>query len=976
MILRELVGKIAVDTMKARMQIQGFDDRLDTSKKGMDGYQRVGRRVTGRIGRGFSLLKKNTARAAVATVAGFKSMKTAASQFAKTLEKNYQEASDSGAGFVATLGKQRGKVIALAGAMGAIIFPGKAAAEFEKKMAEVNTILEASPEKLNKIEKELLKQSAIYGKLPTEQAEGFYQILSAGVTDVDAALKVLAESTKLGIAGVASTGAAAEATTRIMNAFGGGVEGVTNITDDLFTVVKKGVTTLPQFANEIGRAASAAKQAGLTQEEFLTLFAETTRDLSSSESVTAVASFANTFIKATDSMKDKAREFGIELTPTALRTEGLVSVLEKVAVAVEKDEAAIGQIFPNIKALSAVLSAVRGGGEGFNSTLQAMGDNAGAAQKAFDKMASTTTSKFAEFGQTFSSEILIPLGKPLLGVANGLLDVGKSVIGLLGSFIDATGPLGANILGFTAGILGLNTGFALGKAVLGPFFKTLKDFKEAFGAPLRFVKGLKKSIVDSIPTIKKWGGKIIDLAKGQLPNLSSKLWTATTRVWAYTTSMITGAVRSTGRFLASIGRMALALGSSLVPMLGRATAAAWAFIAPLLANPITWIVAGIVALGAALVALVLNWDKVVDFAKKAWRTIARAWSGAGDFFSDIAGNIGRFFGGLWDGMLNGAKSVLDNIVGFFQNAFEGIKTWIGENFNLPKILGDMVSGGVNFLLNPIGAMLQGVDNLLPHSPAKEGPLSKLDEVGPGFVDTISKGIVGREGVLLGSVRKSLAKALTALEESPELRIQAKAEIQGMEDSLLLRQVTDQAPDKNKSPKQVTETSDRKLFIKEDRGESVNSERLKDAIAKLGSLGLKLSKIKLNLDPAILKNIKVVESGTPAVTPMPFKTPSRVMESFDNRQEFHSESSKDVEINFHIHNKFEGEVTPEVARSSAQNLLAEIKKIKDQIAEELADPMIPFVRGEMLLMNQRLRNHPATEHEQPGFGQPLNKRATT
>ena len=29
---------------------------------------------------------------------------------------------------------------------------------------------------------------------------------------------------------------------------------------------------------------------------------------------------------------------------------------------------------------------------------------------------------------------------------------------------------------------------------------------------------------------------------------------------------------------------------------------------------------------------------------------------------------------------------------------------------------------------------------MPHSPAKEGPLSRLDKVGPGFVETIAEGI--------------------------------------------------------------------------------------------------------------------------------------------------------------------------------------------------------------------------------------------
>lgn len=52
-----------------------------------------------------------------------------------------------------------------------------------------------------------------------------------------------------------------------------------------------------------------------------------------------------------------------------------------------------------------------------------------------------------------------------------------------------------------------------------------------------------------------------------------------------------------------------------------AISATWAFTAALLANPMTWVVIGIVALIAAIVLLVKNWDAVSAAIKKTWEVV-------------------------------------------------------------------------------------------------------------------------------------------------------------------------------------------------------------------------------------------------------------------------------------------------------------------------------------------------------------------
>jgi ATP:corrinoid adenosyltransferase len=73
----------------------------------------------------------------------------------------------------------------------------------------------------------------------------------------------------------------------------------------------------------------------------------------------------------------------------------------------------------------------------------------------------------------------------------------------------------------------------------------------------------------------------------------------------------------------SLASMATAIGrfsfSSLIAGLGAATKSAWAFTTAILANPITWIAVGVLALSAAIYALYKNWKSLRELtASETW----------------------------------------------------------------------------------------------------------------------------------------------------------------------------------------------------------------------------------------------------------------------------------------------------------------------------------------------------------------------
>jgi phage-related protein len=100
-----------------------------------------------------------------------------------------------------------------------------------------------------------------------------------------------------------------------------------------------------------------------------------------------------------------------------------------------------------------------------------------------------------------------------------------------------------------------------------------------------------------------------------------------------------------GVSLAKAG-LAKVTGVGLLPAIKGATAGTWAFTAALLANPMTWVVVGIMALVAAIILLWKNWDEVSVWLMESWAKVKEGavgiFEGLVEFFSGLPERIGEF----------------------------------------------------------------------------------------------------------------------------------------------------------------------------------------------------------------------------------------------------------------------------------------------------------------------------------------------
>lgn len=218
------------------------------------------------------------------------------------------------------------------------------------------------------------------------------------------------------------------------------------------------------------------------------------------------------------------------------------------------------------------------------------------------------------------------------GLDNAMREAETAFLGLRNATMTALFPALTTLAGVVAGFLAKNrNGLQQWAAATGAAITAWVD-GGGFERLVTSVKAVAKVVGDGVD---KLGGlenvaKLAALALGA-PLISSTL----------------GLVMSLGSLGAAVAPVAVKLGTVLVGALGRAAlgmlafnfgpliaglggamAATWAFTAALLANPITWVVAGIAALAGAAYLIYDNWEPISKFFKDLWGGITNAFMSA------------------------------------------------------------------------------------------------------------------------------------------------------------------------------------------------------------------------------------------------------------------------------------------------------------------------------------------------------------
>lgn len=251
-------------------------------------------------------------------------------------------------------------------------------------------------------------------------------------------------------------------------------------------------------------------------------------------------------------------------------------------------------------------------------------------------------------------------------------------------------------------------------------FRALKSQME--GIMIQIGEQLAPILRDTIiPLLSSFGEKISNLIKW-----FAGLDEGTKR----TIITILGIVAAVGPVLVFLGKVAGAIGT----MIGIFTKlkTAWAavttvsnlFNASLLANPITWVIVGIMALIAAIVLLWKNWDTVSQWLSNSWewikKTAMNIFQGIADFFTGIWEGIKNVVTEVWGAITEFFINTWENIKQIFNKALEAIKNVINNVWNSVKNVTStvwngivsVITGIVNGIKNAIGTAFNWIKNTI------------------------------------------------------------------------------------------------------------------------------------------------------------------------------------------------------------------------------------------------------------------------
>lgn len=273
----------------------------------------------------------------------------------------------------------------------------KSLVELEYEMAAVNTIARASETVLTSMTSQVLSMSSTWGVAKKELTKALYEINSATITGADA-MVVLEASVKAARAGFTDVSKTADIMSKIIKAYGYTAYDSAYISDVLFTTVERGINTMEQLSQYMGRVLTGAANAGVSFEEVAASIATmTTRGLQTNIATTALNSMILKLAGNSKKLNEVFKKYGYETSAIALRTLGLQKTIK-----ILKDEtqghtdalAKLGFNYRDIRAATVLASDALSEYEKTMNIFKESANGASATERALQTVMETTQVKW------------------------------------------------------------------------------------------------------------------------------------------------------------------------------------------------------------------------------------------------------------------------------------------------------------------------------------------------------------------------------------------------------------------------------------------------------------------------------------------------------------------------------------------------------------------------------------------------------
>ncbi len=224
----------------------------------------------------------------------------------------------------------------------------------------------------------------------TELMKGYYQVISAGVTEPVAALGMLTTTAKAAKAAHVEQSEVIKGLTKVMAGYGGEIATAAEAADLLFTIEKVGQTSVAELIPLIGSLSKASKDLNISQDELGGSFAQITQLAGNSEeAATQYQAVLTGLIKPSVGMKKAFKDMGFESAQAAIKQLGLHETLKKLKESTGGSSEKMAELFGNVRALKGIAALSVNDFDNMGDKIKQMGDKTDAMNDAFERWKGT-----------------------------------------------------------------------------------------------------------------------------------------------------------------------------------------------------------------------------------------------------------------------------------------------------------------------------------------------------------------------------------------------------------------------------------------------------------------------------------------------------------------------------------------------------------------------------------------------------------
>jgi len=277
-------------------------------------------------------------------------------------------------------------------------------AVFESALTDMGKV---TKESFESIKQKVMALPSALGSA-TELVRGYYQVISAGVTEPKAAMETLIAAAKAAKAAHVDQSEVIKGLTKLMAGYEGEIKRVSDAADILFTIEKEGQTSVAELIPVIGGLAKISHDLGVNQNEMgasLALITQTAG--STAEAATQYQAVLMGLMKPTKEMSEALSGMGFESAQAAIQQLGLAETMRRLINYTGGSAEKMNELFGRVEAVKGVSALAANDFSLLNAKVEAMKHKTGAASGAWEKYKATLSALWETCKNTIGKQLIL-----------------------------------------------------------------------------------------------------------------------------------------------------------------------------------------------------------------------------------------------------------------------------------------------------------------------------------------------------------------------------------------------------------------------------------------------------------------------------------------------------------------------------------------------------------------------------------------